>query len=136
MTASRWVWLRVALLAGVGYFVIGKVFAIPTNGAQFWRLAAWVASAAVYAAHIGYEHYSLHSPPHLGAAHVALAVGLGALLLALAGAVHDLSTASAIRATWGLALVVWPVVTAAPAFLGALVAGLLLARRSRRTNAD
>ncbi|HEX6738456.1 MAG TPA: hypothetical protein VF310_09300 [Vicinamibacteria bacterium] len=69
------------------------------------------------------------------AAHVALAVAIGALLLAVAGLLHALSTAAAVRPTWLLALVVWPAVTAIPGFLGALVAGAVLARLPRSADA-
>jgi hypothetical protein len=40
-----------------------------------------------------------------------------------------LSHTATIRLVWFLALVMWPVVTAIPAFLGALVAGTVLPRR-------
>ena len=135
MDASRQAWLRAAVLVGVAYFLIGKVFALPANGLRFWRLAAWVASGGVYAAHIAYEHYRLGSSPRVGASHIAVAVAIGAILLAVAGLLHSLSTASAVRPTWLLALVVWPAVTAIPAFLGALVAGVVLARLPRSADA-
>lgn len=128
MHASRPAWLRTALLVGVVYLLIGRVFALPADHLRWWRLAAWVASGGAYAAHIAYEHYRLGSSPRVSAAHVALAVAFGALLLAVAGMVHALVVASALRPTWLLALVVWPAVTAIPAFLGALVAGGVLAR--------
>jgi len=96
-----------------------------------WRLAAWLASGIVYAAHIWHEHYRLRSSPGSGALHVAVAVAIGAFLLAVAGMIHSLSTASGIRPTWLVALVAWPAFTAAPAFLVALMAGVVLARRQR-----
>jgi hypothetical protein len=128
MNASRQAWLRVALLVGVVYFLIGTVFALPANDLRLWRLSAWVVSGGAYAVHIAYEHYRLGSTPRVGAAHIALAVAIGAILLAVAGMLHALTTASALRPTWLLALVVWPAVTAIPAFVGALVAGAVLAR--------
>src|ERR671936_2889683 len=108
MDVSRRAWVRAALLVGVVYFLVGRVFALPANDVRLWRLAAWVVSGGAYAAHIAYEHYRLHSPPRLIASHVALAVAIGAVLLSLAGMIHSLSTASAIRPAWLLALVVWP----------------------------
>ncbi len=119
----------VALLAGVAYFVIGRVFTLPADHVLAWRLAAWVVSGAVYAAQIGYEHFSLRNSTPSAALHVALAVALGAIALAVAGMMHSLSTASTIRPTWLLAVVIWPAVTAVPAFLVALVAGAVLSRR-------
>ena len=135
MNASRQAWLRAALLVGVVYFLIGKVFALPANNLRLWRFSAWIVSGGAYAAHIAYEHYRLGNSPRVSASHIALAVAIGAILLAVAGMLHSLSTASAIRPTWLLALVVWPAVTAIPAFLGALVAGAVLARLQRSADA-
>lgn len=132
MDASRrQAWVRAALLVGVVYFLIGRVFALPADHVQVWRLAAWVVSGGVYAAHIGYERFRLRNSPRLAAAHVALAVAIGAVGLAVAGMIHSLSTTSAIRPAWLLALVIWPAVTAVPAFLVALAAGAVLARLRR-----
>src|SRR5437764_13094450 len=135
MNASRQAWLRAAPLVGVVYFLVGKVFALPANDLRWWRPSAWIVSGGAYAAHIAYEHYRLGSSPRVSASHIALAVAIGAILLAVAGMLHSLSTASAIRPTWLLALVVWPAVTAIPAFLGALVAGAVLARLPRSADA-
>src|SRR3989441_9712252 len=61
-TSGRLRWLRTVLLLGVVYLVTGITFAALANGAGShqmrvtWRLAAWVISAAAFAAHIGYEH--------------------------------------------------------------------------------
>ncbi len=85
-------------------------------------------SAAAYAAHIAYEHFRLRNSARLAALHVAVAVAIGAFLLAVAGMINSLSTASAIRPAWLLALVAWPAITAVPAFLVAIVAGAILPR--------
>ena len=135
MNASRQAWLRVALLVGVVYFLIGTVFALPANDLRVWRLSAWVVSGGAYAAHIAYEHFRLGSAPRVSASHVALAVAIGAILLAVAGMLHSLSNAPVIRLNWLLALFVWPAVTAIPAFLGAFVAGAVLAHLPRRADA-
>ena len=121
-------WIRVALLVGVLYFLIGRIFSLPSAHVQVWRLAAWIVSGVAYAAHIGYEHFKLRNSARLAAVHVALAVAIGAFALALAGMIHSLSTAPGFRPAWLLAMVVWPAVTALPAFLGALVAGAVLPR--------
>ncbi len=129
MDASRrHAWVRAALLLGVVYFLVGRLFALPANHVRVWRLAAWIVSGGAYAAHIGYEHFRLRDSPRLAASHVAMAVAIGAFALAVAGMIHSLSAASAIRPTWLLALVLWPTVTAVPAFIGAFVAGALLRR--------
>lgn len=123
-------WARVAVLVGIGYALAGIVFAIPTTHVRAWRLAAWAISAAVFAAHIAYERFRLHNPPGSAALHVSVAAALGAFGLAVGANIHSLSTGSAnhSRSLLLLALGIWPVITALPAFLVALVANLALAR--------
>jgi hypothetical protein len=96
-----------------------------------WRLAAWVISAAAFAAHIGYEHVRLRSSPGTTALHTSLAVALGAFALAVAANVHA-QVVSSYRPSHAVALVAWPVLTALPAFVVALAvaAGLAVARRT------
>lgn len=133
--SHRRAWVRAALLLGVVYFLIGRLFALPGSHVHAWRLAAWMVSGVAYAAHIGYEHFRLRSSLKVTALHVAVAVAIGALALAVAGMIHSLSTGSALRPAWLLAMVIWPAVTAVPAFLGALVAGAALRRLPRSANA-
>jgi hypothetical protein len=129
MDAShRRAWLRTALLAGVGYTVIGRVFALPVDHVHLWRLAAWMASGVTYAAHIGYEHLRLRNSPPVTAWHAAVAVAIGAVGLALAGMLNAVSMGSGIRPAWLLALVAWPAITAVPAFLVAWAAAAMLPR--------
>src|SRR2546428_7175569 len=69
------------MLVAVAYVAIGIVFgtlaqSADPNHVRLWRLAAWVASAAVAAAQIGYEHYRLGGSPPPTAQHAA---GAGAL---------------------------------------------------------
>jgi hypothetical protein len=127
--SSRRHWIGAAILIGVSYGVIGVVFALPSDQVRTWRLAAWVVSAAVYAVHIGYELFRLHNSPRATALHAAMAVAVGAFLLAVAATVHKTIVVSQ-APDWRflLALVVWPIITAVPAFLVALVAGTVLAR--------
>ena len=65
--------------------------------------------------------------------HSAAAVALGAFLLAAAATFHA-ATAASHAPYWQflLALVLWPIITAVPAFLVALVTGAVLARLLRR----
>lgn len=104
------------------------MFALPGDHAHAWRLAAWAVSAVAYAGHIGYEHFKLRSSPGVTALHVALAVAIGAIGLATAGMIRSLSTASAFRPIWIVALAAWPAITAIPAFLVALVVATMLRR--------
>ena len=126
---KRWSVLIVALL----YSIIGIAFAaLAREAGVAWRLAAWVISAALFAAHIGYEHARLRSPPRTTALHAALAVALGAFGLAVSATVHAVATAS-FRGAFAIALVAWPILIGLPAYLFALAlaAGLSLARRTR-----
>src|SRR5216110_2462471 len=127
------------ILVAVTYVVIGIVFAAlaksaDPNHVRLWRLAEWVASATVAAAHIGYEHYRLSSSPRPTALHAAGAVALGAFGLALVANVHWVLAETHGQRPPLLALPVWPVITAIPAFLGALAVAAVLTRFSRRVS--
>jgi len=122
------------MLVAVAYAAIGIVFAalaVDANHVRVWRLAAWLASAVVAAAHIWYEQYRLGSSPRPTALHAAGAVALGAFGLALAANVHWLFAGTHGQRPPLLALPVWPVVTALPAFLAALAIAAVLARFRR-----
>jgi hypothetical protein len=123
--------LRAVILVGVVYLAAGLTFATlaaaSTQMRTTWRLAAWVISLAAFAAHIWYEHAQLRSAPRTAALHVALAVALGAFGLAVAANVHAQAPANHQRVA--LALVLWPVVTALPAFVVALAAAALARTR-------
>ena len=125
------------MLVAVAYVVIGIVFgtlaqSADPNHVRLWRLAAWMASAAVAAVQIGYEYYRLGGSPRPTALHAAGAVALGAFGLALAANIQWLFAATHGRRSPLIALVAWPVITALPAFLIALGVAALLARLSRR----
>jgi hypothetical protein len=125
------------ILVAVAYVVIGIVFSAldksaDANHVHAWRLAAWVASAAVAAAHIAYEHYRLDSSPRPTALHAAGAVALGAFGLAVAANIHWLFAETQGQRPPLLALPLWPVITAFPAFLVALAVAAVLARFSPR----
>ncbi len=126
-------WLLRALLLGVVYLVVGVVFgalagaAGPTRMRVGWRLAAWVTSAIAYAAHIGFEHFRVRTSPPGTAIRVAVGAALGAFGLAVAANVHSLGIASGRqRGLLRASLVLWPVLTAIPAFLVALAVAAAL----------
>src|SRR5215475_12808489 len=77
-------WMIAAFLMGAAYALIGVLFALPQSHGKFWRLAAWAASAILYAAHIIYERVGLRNPPPRAALHVSSAAALGAFGLAVA----------------------------------------------------
>src|SRR5712692_8313702 len=106
-SSGRLRWLPAVILVGVVYLVAGITFAALANRAASnqmrvtWRLAAWVISAATFAAHIWYEHVRLLSSPGTTASHVSLAVALGAFALAVAANVHAQAAAPPRRLSAG-----------------------------------
>ena len=133
VTDARTTWLRTAILFGLGYFLVGRLFAVPGEQARAWRWAAWVVSFILYATHFRYERVRIRSEPRVLALHVATAVAIGAFALAVAGMMRSFAVLGTLRATWLLALVLFPMATAVPAFLVALVAAVALSRRSGST---
>jgi hypothetical protein len=138
-TASRAALVAI-LAAGVAYGVIGVAFGAVANGAATgqgrfgWRLAAWVVSAIIFAAHIAYAHLRVRWRPSLPSTALqgALGAALGSFLLAVAATVHAFWIGAPNRSAFGLALVVWPVGTAVPAFVAAFAAAAVLALLRRR----
>ena len=133
-TTGRLRWFWAVLVLGALYFVAGIVFAalaksaVSTEMRTAWRLAAWVISAVGFGAHLRYEHVRLNSSPRTTAFHVALAVGLGAFALAVSASLHARATQHPFPV---IALAIWPVVTALPAFLVALAIAAMLTRARR-----
>jgi hypothetical protein len=136
--SSRPRWLSTVILVGLLYLAIGIASAALAGAAasnqmrSFWRLSAFVISAVVFASHIAYEHFRLHNKARPTAWHAAVAVAVGAFALAIMANIHDLGSASGYRPRMLVALVAWPLLTAVPAFIIALVvaAGLTLRRGS------
>lgn len=119
-------WIRAALLFGAVYLLVGRVSTMPTDNVGMWRLAAWVISAVTFTTHFWHEHFRLRGAYRPAALHIAIAVAIGAFGLAVAAMIHSLSTTGTIRPAWLLALILWPALTAVPAFLVALAAGAIL----------
>lgn len=123
-------WLGVAAGVAVVYPVVGIAFAAVSASSAAMKLpgrwAAWLACAAAFAAHLAYEHFKLCSAPLRAALHTGLAVAAGAFLLAVWVTSHSFAP---------LALVLFPLITGVPAFLGALAVVALLARIRPRTDA-
>ena len=129
--ASRHPWIPVALIVGLVYLLVGRLFALPPDHVRLWRLAAWIVCGAVFGAQIVSDVLRLRHGPRATALHASAAVAIGALGLALAGMIHSLSIDRTIRPIWIAALVLWPAITAIPAFLVALVAAAVLTRMLR-----
>ena len=124
---SKPLWITNAILVGLVYCAIGILFAVPNTHVQAWRFAAWIMSAIVYATHIWYEYVRLRNSGKSTALHVAIAVGIGGLGLAIRALVHSLvAPPDYSRLRFGLALILWPILTGVPAFIVALGTTLLL----------
>ena len=112
------------MLFGFMYLAVGITFA-----ELGWRLAAWFVSAIAFAVHIWYEHFRLRNSPRRTALHVSAAAALGAFGLAIAANVHELwANPGNHRSLLLLALVLWPILTAVPAFVVAFATAAGLAR--------
>jgi hypothetical protein len=122
-------WPVATILAGVSYGFIGIVFAVPSFHVRAWRLAAWIISGTIYVTHIAYERYALHNSRLASALHASIAAALGAFLLAVGAVVHAaMVPVHAPYRQYAVAFVMWPLITAVPAFLVALVLGSLPVR--------
>jgi hypothetical protein len=120
-------WYNAAIIVGVLYFAItvttGAVAAlVESDRAQFlWRLSAFIFCGLVFLGHIAFEQFRVHSTPKATACHTSIAVAIGALALAISANMNDLFFASGYRWRMLLALVLWPILTAVPAFVSALI---------------
>ena len=132
MNASgKYQWLRIVILFSMVYLVVGVAFPNPSasNEMQFmWRLAAWLTCAVAFATHIGLEHFRRRNSPRRTALHASVSVALGAFALAAAANIHALTAGTGNQRLLALALVIWPIITGAPAFMVALAAAVGLAR--------
>jgi gamma-glutamylcyclotransferase (GGCT)/AIG2-like uncharacterized protein YtfP len=124
-------WAGIAAIAGAVYAAIGLWFPNPAAGSEHQfalRLAAWIVSGVVFAAHISYEQLQSRSSVRATALHATLAAALGAFLLAAGAAVRAWMHGSERLVLHAIALVAWPLLVATPAFLVALAAAAVLAR--------
>ena len=126
-----------SLWSGNGNALLGIGFGALAGGSASnqmritWRLAAWLTSAAAFAAHIWYEVFRLRNSPLTAALHAALASALGALGLAVAANLHAHWAAVGSQRLLAIALAVWPAMTAVPAFVVAFAMAAGLARMRR-----
>ena len=132
---------RALVFVGAGYIGIGIVFgklagqAASHQAVVGWRWGAWAISALAFGSHIVFEQVHLRSSPMITALHVSLAAGAGAFGLAVAANIHAQAARTGQQPLLlALALGIWPVMTALPAFLVALVAAILFARVRRLTH--
>jgi len=136
--SDRQRWFPMVVLLGAAYFVFGVAFAAFASWSAShsmrvtWNRLGFLISAVAFALHIGYEHFRLRNSPLITAAHVSMAVALGAFALAVRANVHGYRVGTSHQRLLAFALIAWPAITAVPAFVVALVAaaGLGLRRRS------
>ena len=126
-------WMALAVLAGVAYALFGVGFGALSAraGSQqmvvFWRLAAWIASAIVFAAHLIREIRVTRSVHHT-ALRAAVGTAIGTFGLAIAAVVHSMLAPPSSRTVTllRLSLIIWPVMTFIAAYLVGLVASAVL----------
>jgi hypothetical protein len=130
---SRKHWMRI-LLVGLAYAVAGIWLSelsqrIATDHYRAWRLAAWLVSGVIFVLHFFFEQFRVKQRSLNVALHVALAVAVGAFILAGAASIHATLVKS--HAPWWLfaiALVAWPALTGIPAFIVAILGSVLAVR--------
>lgn len=118
-------------MAGVGSGALARAAASHAIVVA-WRWAAWWASGIVFVAHIRHERSRFGLSRGTTAFHVSAAAALGACALAASALVHALSSATGKPRLLALALVIWPLLTAIPAFLVALVVATIFGHRDAR----
>lgn len=128
-------WLGRALVYALIYVVIGVVFGALAGrsglvGARFWRFAAWLCSAIAFGTHVQFERVTIGRSPMATAWHAAFGAALGALLLAVAAIIHRQAAGLPRSGLLGLALIIWPCITAVPAFVVGMAAAMLMQPRS------
>jgi hypothetical protein len=127
------------VVVGVAYVTIGVATAAlsrtvgSATAASGWRLSAWGLSAAVFLCHAVLARPRAGSGIVSAATQVALAAGIGALLLAVVGPVRS-HWAEPNRARLVLlSVIAWPLLTGLPAFAAALGAEYFIVRMTTRT---
>jgi len=124
-------WVRFALIAAATYAAIGLWFPNPrdpSEGQFAWRLAAWIVSGVVFAAHISFEQLGLGTSARATALHAALGAAMGAFVLAAVAAGRAWIQGTGRLVLHAIALIAWPLLAAFPAFLVALAAAAVLSR--------
>lgn len=112
--------IRRVVLVGAIYFAIGAVFSTfsaPTvlgNVIVAWRVTAWLISAGVFAWQIWGDRVKFRRTKLATALNAACAAAIGAFALGARVALHSAHPSM-------LALLLWPAVTAVPAFVVALI---------------
>lgn len=121
-------WLTVAFAVGAAYFVVG--WGVGTlAGGRTSRLTAWVICGVIFVAQIAYERTRLRSSSSTTSLHAACAAAVGGFLLAVAATINK-SLHGGADARYLLALVIWPLIVAVPAFPAALIVSAIIRPRA------
>lgn len=126
--------LRMVLLFGAAYLVIGLAFAAFSDQSAttamrlLWRRLAWLVSGLGFAAHIAWGHFRRANVPRTTALHASMAAALAAFGLAVAANLHEVTASAPYRPSLAIALVAWPLLTGVPAFVVAMIAAAVLNR--------
>jgi hypothetical protein len=128
-------WVSATFIAGCLYLLIGLVSADLAGGVsgprqRFWRWMAWLLSAVVFGIHVARDRMRMRFGAASTAFHAALGAALGAFGLAIAATIHGYHVATPHLRALQLSLLIWPMITALPAFLVAFVAAVVLRRDS------
>ena len=118
------------LLCAIAYTAIGVASSrfSTMETSRSWRWAAWIASGLVFAFHVSLDRSRPNRSAVASASRAALASALGAFGLAVAAIAHTLTSGEGRLGLLVIALLVWPLLTALPAFLVALVLAALFGR--------
>jgi len=125
-------WIRPILIIGAIYCLDGIVFGIFAGWSKsptmvtIWRLIAWLSCALLFAAHIWYEHYRFNNSSYKTALYASSAAAIGAFGLSVAANIHGQFVSSANHILLALSLILWPLLTMAPAFIVAFTITFVL----------
>jgi len=117
----RWLWT--ILIIGAIYCIDGIVFGKFAEWSEshtmvfIWRLTSWLTCALLFAGHIWYEYFRNSNSPRKTALYTSSAVAVGAFGLAVAANIHAQFVTSANQLLLALSLIIWPILTAVPAFI-------------------
>jgi uncharacterized protein (DUF486 family) len=116
-------WHYTILIIGAIYCIDGIVFGLFAGWSKsqtmvfIWRLAAWLTCALLFAGHIWYEYFRFGNSPRKTAVYTSSAVAVGAFGLAVAANIHAQFVTSANQILLAFSLIIWPILTAVPAFI-------------------
>jgi len=117
----RWLWT--ILIIGAIYCIDGIVFGKFAGWSKshtmvfIWRLTSWLTCALLFAGHIWYEYFRYSNSPLKTALYTSSAAAVGAFGLAVAANIHAQFVTSANQLLLALSLIIWPFLTAVPAFI-------------------